>query len=213
MLLDIYKSDKDIGVLGCNLLTRDKLPNHSFAKKNMSIKFLKHENSLISIIKRRILGKNINSYNFSNENIEVGYICGAALFISKNLFDKIGGFDENIFMYSEDDELCFFAKKQGKKILNTPKTSIIHLEGGSFKNTPFNENKTKHFLDGGFNFFISCYDFKTACKYLKTQKRINRWKIFISIFSKQKLMYYRCERKVIVNKLKNVKLKYGGNNE
>ncbi|WP_164736735.1 glycosyltransferase family 2 protein [Pararhodobacter zhoushanensis] len=38
-------------------------------------------------------------------DMEVPVLSGAALFVSKAHFDAVGGFDENIFLYAEDDDL------------------------------------------------------------------------------------------------------------
>jgi hypothetical protein len=62
---------------------------------------------------------------------EVEIIIGAAIFIRKQLFDHLDGFDENFFMYFEESDLCQRSRHQGWKILYTPKTALIHLHGHS----------------------------------------------------------------------------------
>ena len=58
-------------------------------------------------------------------------ITGAGLMIRRELFEKLNGFDPNIFMYLEDEDLCRRIAKQGLKnaVLTTAK--IIHFEGQS----------------------------------------------------------------------------------
>ncbi len=51
----------------------------------------------------------------SNKNLEIGYvkaISGAAMFFNTKNFDLIGGFDENIFLYFEENDYC----KRGRKL-------------------------------------------------------------------------------------------------
>ena len=64
---------------------------------------------------------------------DVDFICGADLFLEKKIFEELEGFDENIFMYCEDEDLCLRALKKDYKsrVIITPK--IIHLEGKSSK--------------------------------------------------------------------------------
>jgi len=66
--------------------------------------------------------------------IFVHWVSGAAMLVKKNIFERLGGFDENFFMYFEDLDLCKRARKLGFKILYFPKTEIVHESGGSLKN-------------------------------------------------------------------------------
>lgn len=61
-------------------------------------------------------------------NIEekTDYITGAALFIKKEVFEKIGLFDEKYFLYYEDSDFCFRAKQAGFKIMYIPSAVIYH---------------------------------------------------------------------------------------
>jgi len=62
---------------------------------------------------------------------EVGWVTGACLMMRRDVFEQIGGFDENFFMYFEDKDICKRVKKLGYKVIYHPKTTIIHLLGGS----------------------------------------------------------------------------------
>ena len=57
------------------------------------------------------------------------------MMIRKGLFEKLGGFDEHFFMYMEDMELCFRAKKRGFATYFFPKTVVVHNELGSGNRT------------------------------------------------------------------------------
>ena len=61
----------------------------------------------------------------------VEYIVGADIFFRKSVLDKVGIFDEKIFMYGEESDLCFRIKKSGFDIVFLPESKIIHFEGGS----------------------------------------------------------------------------------
>lgn len=66
-----------------------------------------------------------------NQQREVDWITAAAMFIRKDVFDRLQGFDEKIFMYFEDVDLCLRAKELGAKIVYYPEAMIIHLGGKS----------------------------------------------------------------------------------
>ena len=44
---------------------------------------------------------------------KLNFITGASLMINKSIYKKVGGFDENIFMYFEDIDLCLRASAMG----------------------------------------------------------------------------------------------------
>lgn len=65
---------------------------------------------------------------------EVGWVSGSVFLVKKEVLDKIGAWDDKIFMYGEDVDLCFRAKRAGFKIGWTNQAEIIHLGGGSLSN-------------------------------------------------------------------------------
>jgi len=69
-----------------------------------------------------------------NKIMDVLFLTGAFMLIRSSVLDKIGGFDENLFMYFEDIDLCRRIKKISRTVFY-PHTSVIHLwEGGTRKN-------------------------------------------------------------------------------
>lgn len=70
-------------------------------------------------------------YSAGNAEKEVDYVCGANLFIRKKVFDKLGSFDENFFLYYEETDFCYRLKKSGLKTMFAPSAKLIHFEGKS----------------------------------------------------------------------------------
>jgi GT2 family glycosyltransferase len=62
---------------------------------------------------------------------EVSILSGAAIFIKKDLFFKVLGFDENIFLYHEDDDLAIRLKKELGPLMYIHNSVITHIGGGS----------------------------------------------------------------------------------
>ncbi|MEI8232688.1 MAG: glycosyltransferase family 2 protein [bacterium] len=85
----------------------------------------------------KIFGINSNFYVNQSDvstDISVDGVGGAYLLIKKELFEKINGFDPNIFMYLEDVDLCLRAGKLGIKIIYCPHSKINHIGGASSNN-------------------------------------------------------------------------------
>lgn len=59
------------------------------------------------------------------------WVTGAFFLIRKKVIDQIGLLDENFFMYVEELEYCYRAKKAGWQIAYNPATKIIHFGGKS----------------------------------------------------------------------------------
>jgi GT2 family glycosyltransferase len=51
--------------------------------------------------------------------------------IPKEVYETVGGFDEKIFMYTEEMELAYRISQLGKKVVYDPDEQIIHLGGAS----------------------------------------------------------------------------------
>ncbi len=59
------------------------------------------------------------------------WVTGAFMIIPKDVFEAVGGFDEKIFMYTEEMELAYRISKLGKRVVYDPSERIIHLGGAS----------------------------------------------------------------------------------
>lgn len=61
----------------------------------------------------------------------IGWVGGTAMFVRNELWKKLGGFDEHLFMYGEDVDLCYRANKDGFGVMVNPAVSITHKGQGS----------------------------------------------------------------------------------
>ncbi|MCQ2189511.1 MAG: glycosyltransferase family 2 protein [Paludibacteraceae bacterium] len=129
VLLDKLKEDETIGVLGPNLINSDGFPTHAFRRRGDGI-MTELNFALFGLPYKLVYGENFE-YNHTNEQLDVAYVCGAAMMMRRETFEKVGGFDENFFMYYEDQDLCNRIRQTGVRIVNEPSAVIKHLEGTS----------------------------------------------------------------------------------
>lgn len=66
-----------------------------------------------------------------NNTEETDYVTGAAILIKKEVFKKIGFFDERYFLYYEDSDFCYRTKQAGFKILYVPEAIAYHKNARS----------------------------------------------------------------------------------
>ncbi len=70
-------------------------------------------------------------YEKFGDNFLVRFLVGAALFMKISVMQKIGFFDENIFLYYEDDELCGRVRAEGYKNIIVSNAVAFHVGGKS----------------------------------------------------------------------------------
>lgn len=64
-------------------------------------------------------------------NRDVDWVSGACFVMERDLYRKIGGFDENFFLYVEDADLGRRVRRLGHKIHVTSEARVIHYRGQS----------------------------------------------------------------------------------
>lgn len=69
------------------------------------------------------------------EPLKVDLISGANLFISRQLYRAIGGFDRRFFLYCEEEDLAMRVKAQGRNVYFVPQAQVRHHGGGSSKDS------------------------------------------------------------------------------
>ncbi|MDP6417134.1 MAG: glycosyltransferase family 2 protein, partial [Gammaproteobacteria bacterium] len=77
-------------------------------------------------------GLHIDQEQYNRPERVFGACAGAAMY-RKSVFDDLGGFDEDFFIYQEDSDLSFRAQLAGFPCLFVPKAVVYHHVGGTSK--------------------------------------------------------------------------------
>jgi GT2 family glycosyltransferase len=135
--------------------------------------------------KKKISTKNISAF-------EVDYIKGFAMFFNKNKFSQIDYFDENIFLYLEEIDLCKRLNFLNEKIYLIYNAKIKHLGGkshGEKFNLEIEISRNWHWMWSKFYFtkkhfgVLKAYN-ATIFFFFKSILKM----IFFSFFNKQKFL-------------------------
>jgi GT2 family glycosyltransferase len=139
-ILECIKNDQKIGVIGINMLDANKqyLPPSGNFPNVQNMFFMK---------KLFQTGVEFQSGNFSKTSYEVDWLGGSFLFLTKELYERIGGFSEDYFMYVEDVDFCKKIADIGYKRIFLPNYSYIHFVG-------FDKTR-KPLLIKGFEIYVS----------------------------------------------------------
>ena len=87
-----------------------------FEDLNIFLNFTEKNQFKFAALGPRFLEVQEKSHKQINEKLKFGVIDsihGSCMFINKEIFLKIGKFDENFFLYFEETEYCYRAKKKG----------------------------------------------------------------------------------------------------
>lgn len=127
-IMDYVEKNPDVGVVGPRLFNIDGSVQQTYFR----------EYTFLTVLARRTFfgktyfGKKLLD-KFTYKNFEISspfdpdWVLGAALFLKKDRFKKIGGrMDERFFMYFEDADLCRRFREAGLKVIYYPFSEFIH---------------------------------------------------------------------------------------
>lgn len=80
-------------------------------------------------VRGRIFGSIEEDISQYDDEQEVFWASGVALFCQKKIFERLGGFDPFFFAYAEENDLCFRANRAGYKVVYFPGQEIFHFGG------------------------------------------------------------------------------------
>ena len=174
----------------------------NFEDINIFLEYAKKLNDQFAAIGPRFIDVNSKSHKQINPKKEFGKIDsihGSCMFINKENFKIIGKFDENFFLYFEETDYCYRAKKKGYLSYQINKLKV-KSNGRSVEVSNNNKDKLRniliwHFIWSKFYFFKKKYNYLIAIIYFTP--------IIIRILVK--LGFYQYIKK---NKIKNVKYHY-----
>lgn len=132
--IDYLKNHSEVGIVGAKIVGPDQklaMPGGFFPTP------LRVINWMLFIDDIPLINKLLKSYHprafYFNKTKELDWVTGAFFLLRRKVYDKVGGFDPNIFMYVEEVEYCYRAKKAGFGVVFNPETQIIHIGQASSK--------------------------------------------------------------------------------
>ncbi|NMH86392.1 glycosyltransferase family 2 protein [Flavivirga algicola] len=191
-LLKFADEKEKLGIVGCKLI-------------NGAGSFLPESKRNIPYIRsafKKLLGNSKDYYaNHLQEN-EIGNVdvlVGAFMLLKRNIYNAVGGFDEDYFMYGEDIDLSYRVLKAGYRNYYYGNSSVIHYKGESTLRDKFYARRfygamqifyKKHFKKNILFDMLVWLGLRLVYVFRKTpiyqQKRINQY-VFLSDIMNEKL--------------------------
>ena len=183
-LFEFSKAKKNLGIVSCKLIdgAGNYLPE---SKRNVPNR---------EIALKKLLGFSKCYYvsELNNESIgKVPVFVGAFMFLKREVYLKVGGFDERYFMYGEDIDFSYSVLNEGYENYYFGKTAIIHFKGES----TLKDNEYAKRFYGAMKLFYNKYYNSNFLFDIIVSLGIKILP-FIYLFTKTKNPPYRTEKKV-----------------
>ncbi|QKJ64515.1 glycosyltransferase family 2 protein [Flavobacterium sp. M31R6] len=132
-VLAFAQKQKNLGVVGVKLIdgSGNFLPESKRGTPTPWVAFTKITSLYKIFPKSPFFNKYYAQHLSENQTGEVEILVGAFMFLKKELYEEVGGFDENCFMYSDDIDLSYMVLQKGKVNYYFHKTTVIHYKGES----------------------------------------------------------------------------------
>jgi len=132
-VLAFAKEQKELGIVGTKLIdgTGNFLPESKRGIPTPFVAFTKITGLYKIFPKSRTFGKYYAQHLSENQTGKVEILVGAFMLMKRDLYNEVGGFDENCFMYSDDIDLSYRVLQQGKSNYYFHETTVIHYKGES----------------------------------------------------------------------------------
>ena len=130
-MADYLDQNKDIGAATCELVLRNGLldmdAHRGFPTPWASLTHFSRLNRLFP--KSKIFNKYFLGWKDFSKPHEIDLCISHFMMIRKSVFEKVGRWDEDYFVYGEDVDMCYRIKQAGYKIMYLPQWEAIHYKG------------------------------------------------------------------------------------
>lgn len=132
IIYQTLKKNKNYGVVGGMILNPDNTIQQSVRRfpkvSDFFILLLKLEHLYPSLLNKYLY----KSFNY-HEAAQVDQVMGAFFITSRQVWNKLNGFDKNFFIWFEEVDFCLRVKQLGLLVYYEPTAKIIHYRSSSFK--------------------------------------------------------------------------------
>lgn len=128
-MLETAMKSQDVGLVSPRLEWPDGTPQESCFRFHTPISELISSADTGFITK--VFQKFVVAQVVCEENDYYDWTSFACVLVNASVLKDIGNMDDCYFLYFEDVEFCYRARRAGWKILNIPNAHVVHLRGGS----------------------------------------------------------------------------------
>jgi GT2 family glycosyltransferase len=160
------RAHEDVGIAGIQLLHEDGTVARCCARIPRLPQLLAHTIGLDRLSPRLFPGVVMRDWAH-DRSADVGHVMGAFLLIRRSLFERLGGFDEQFFVYYEDLDLSARAAAAGARTRYLVEARAHHRGGGTSEQVPVER---------------LCYAARSRVRYAaKHHGRVGGWSVLAAV--------------------------------
>ena len=171
---------RDAGLAGCKILNPDGTLQPACRRSFPTpwVAFTKVSGLSTLYPRSRIFGRYNLGYMDPDRTYEVDAISGSFMALRREVYEQVGGLDEEYFMYGEDLDWCFKIKRAGWKVYYVSETRIIHYKGESVRRSDIDEVRTFY---RAMRIFVNKYHGRSALNglILRAGITVRQWIAFL----------------------------------
>jgi GT2 family glycosyltransferase len=132
-VLAFAEEQKNLGIIGCKLIdgTGKFLPESKRGVPAPWVAFTKIFGLYKVFPKWKLFNQYYAQHINENETGKVEILVGAFMFMQRDLYLELGGFDEDCFMYADDIDLSYRVLQKQKTNYYFHETTVLHYKGES----------------------------------------------------------------------------------
>lgn len=132
-ILAFAEDQKNLGIIGCKLIdgTGKFLPESKRGIPTSWVAFTKVFGLYKVFPKWKFFNQYYAQHINENETGKVEILVGAFMFMQRDLYIQLEGFDEDCFMYADDIDLSYRALQKQKSNYYFHETTVLHYKGES----------------------------------------------------------------------------------
>lgn len=126
-LYEFMEKNQGVGIAVPHLFNKDL--SHQYSIRGFITPRI-FVNRILSHGKDDALNKEVAKYLCKDIKLDkiqpVNWAVGAALFVSREMYSQLAGFDKDYFLYMEDEDFCLRSWKMNRPVVYVPQAQMIH---------------------------------------------------------------------------------------
>ena len=137
ILYNYLMTHPKVGIVSPWSIDREGKPNYAARSFHTKSIFISHSRSPLRSLFPKLAKKYIPILHRPKNGVDVDWVIGAAMMVRTSLLERLAGFDEGYFMYLEDTDLCWRARKMGYDTHLDGDVTLIHYSRRTTSRVPY----------------------------------------------------------------------------